>query len=228
MPAIKYKNANGDRLQGSTTIISQQCGWNKNTLLAWYAREFKAGNDPTDKSRKAMDIGTLCHHYISCHILKQEVDKETQEAYSMDALVLADRALSQFKHMVEENGFDVTHSELSLVSEKHQYGGTIDIIMKQGDDIILGDIKTTNTSKTCPTGIYPDHLMQLGSYWNLLIENKVCDPNKFRFIHISKDPTEENEEIIKIIPIEKDMIVFGWEAFSKLLELKQYQDKLVV
>jgi hypothetical protein len=228
MPAVKYVNSKGERLQGSTTIISQQLGWNKATLMAWQAREFKAGNDPTDKSRRAMDIGTLCHHYISCYILKQEIDSEFQANYELDALVIADRALEQFKKMVDENGFEMMHSELSLISEQYQYGGTIDIVMKQGDTIILGDIKTSNTSKSCPTGIYPDHLIQLGSYWNLLLENKICEPHSFKFIHISKDIKEEDEEIVKIIPAENEKIKLGWEAFKDLLSLKIKQNGLKI
>ena len=219
MPTQKYLNTDGVRLKGATTIIGNNLGWNKNTLMAWQAREFKSGNDPTDKSKKACDIGTLCHHYISCDFLKQDIDAEFKSKYDMNAILIADKCLSETKKKFIEHGLELTHSELSLVSEEYQYGGTIDVVMKEGNVIVLGDIKTSNQSKSCPTGIYSDHIIQLGAYDNLLIENKIAIPEKYMFIHINKSPTIEDSDMVHIITVPNATIKKGFEVFKLLKQL---------
>lgn len=221
MPTVPYKNKEGKRLKGATTIIGGNLGWNKNTLMAWQAREFKAGNDPTDKSKKACDIGTLCHHYISCDFLKQTIDAEFKAQYDVDAITIADRCLAETKKKLIEHGLELTHSELSLISEEYQYGGTIDVVMKEGSIIVLGDIKTSNASKSCPTGIYADHIIQLGAYDNLLIENKIATPEKYMFIHINKSPTIEDSDMVHIITVPNATIKRGFEVFKMLKQLDQ-------
>ena len=53
----------------------------------------------------------------------------------------------------------IVEQEVSLVSEKYRFGGTLDAIMVD-DKLALGDWKTSN-------GVYPDYLIQLSAYRHL-------------------------------------------------------------
>lgn len=223
MALVKYVNKNGVRLKGATTIIGNNLGWNKSVLLAWQAREFKAGNDPTQKSKTALDIGTLCHYYIESWFKKQEIDSELKSKYTIDAILIAEQALEKFKEKLKQEKLEIIQSELSLVSEQYQYGGTIDLILQRKTDgaIILGDIKTSKSTKDCPTGIYPDHIIQLGAYNQLLKENtEYKDIKEFLYVHIDKITTNP-EEIISFVPTPQQKILKGFETFEHLLFLDQ-------
>jgi hypothetical protein len=117
MAAIIYKNKEGKRIKSVTTIIGQNCGWNKEVLLAWQAREFKAGRDPTDIKQRAADKGTLCHHYITMDFYNKPIDEKFKSAFDIDAILLAEKSLEKCKKYFISEGCIIVDSELSLVSE---------------------------------------------------------------------------------------------------------------
>jgi hypothetical protein len=61
---------------------------------------------------------------------------------------------------------EVRHTEVSLASEKHKFGGTLDAIgiVNGSNGLALIDWKTSNS-------IYPDYLYQLAAYQLLWEEN---------------------------------------------------------
>jgi len=63
---------------------------------------------------------------------------------------------------------EIVEQETPLVSEKYQFGGTLDAIMVNGE-LALGDWKTSNA-------VYPDHIIQLAAYWKLWEENNPDRP----------------------------------------------------
>src|ERR1017187_1331381 len=145
-----YKNSKGERVKSVTTIIGGSLGWNKQMLMAWQAREFKSGNDPTLKTQKASDKGTSCHEYISSYFYNRPMEESFKKDFDLDAIVLAERAVEQFKQALKEQEYEILDSELPLVSEVYQYAGCLDGRMKHGSKIVLFDIKTSK-------GIYSDH-----------------------------------------------------------------------
>lgn len=69
MPTIKYQNKKGERLPGSTTVISM-LGLNKTPLMIWANREGLAGREYPACLQKATDTGTLIHYLIEEYLLK--------------------------------------------------------------------------------------------------------------------------------------------------------------
>lgn len=205
----KYRNKEGKIVPGTTTIIGSNLGWNKRQLQYWVYNSMKEGIDPFKSRDKAAEIGTLVHEYIEAHVFDRERDPEVMDKANIEDLMVAERGLQQFKQIIEENNYEVTHCEIPGVSEKYQYGGRIDLILNGN---ILADIKTSKS-------IYGDHRIQLAAYDNLLRENGICEPTEYLFFHISKDITKETEKILDIVPLSRDNIEAGWETFKMLRRL---------
>jgi hypothetical protein len=239
MSHIIYKNKNGERIKSVTTIIGQNIGWNKEILLAWQAKEFRKNLplfktltkeqidqltelpfDPTKIKKKAADKGTLVHHYLSMDFYGKEIDQDFKKNYDLSSIVLAETALKVFKKYLENNKLSIIDSEISLISEQYQYGGTLDgRIIKPDNTVILLDFKTSKD-------VYEDHIIQLGAYNQLLIENNYGTPNEYLVIHIKKDFSEEEQNIIEPISIPNEMIEEGFAVFKSLLDIQNRKEKL--
>lgn len=216
-----YKNKAGKRMPSVTTIIGGNLGWNKQVLLKWYAKEFRAGRDPEVTVEKACNTGTLVHAYVEADVTGVKVVDEVLKKYSMDAILIAQAGLEQWIKLKEENEIEIDLCERGLVSEKYQYGGCIDLGGKVKKRRSLLDIKTSRD-------IYADHIIQMGGYDNLLIENDVFEPEDYYFVSISKDPTKEEDEIIKLIKVETNTIKTGFEVFKQLRWLHSIQKELKI
>lgn len=201
-----------------TTIIGNQLGWNKQTLLNWYAREFRAGRDPENKRDVAANTGTVCHEYIEAFAQDREIDGEVLTKASMDDIIIAENGLKQFKSLLESKDYKITHSEVAVFSTEHKYGGRIDYGI---NGHILGDIKTSSN-------VYPDHIIQLAAYDLALRESNIFTPDEWVIYHIKKDITSPDEEIVKEIVITKEQIEEGLEIFKTLLWLKGKQKSFKV
>lgn len=153
-----YRNADGQKLKGATTILSVL---NKPALLYW---AYKQGlsNVPLYESRdKAADAGTLAHLFVENH-LKGLPEPSTD---GMDKAVV-EKALSctlAFLEWEKAHSFKMVESEIELVSEEYQVGGTIDIGAVL-NELGIVDIKTSKD-------VYLEHRCQVASYGVLWNEN---------------------------------------------------------
>lgn len=155
-PASGYKNAAGDRIPGVTTIIGRfkESGG----LIQW---AYKCGRDGIDinKARDAAaDAGTCCHQMIDDHLHGRPFNRE---AWDDALLAKADHAFLAFLEWQETTKVQVAAAEVSLVSERHQFGGTFDAVTVGGNKLRLLDYKTSN-------GIYHDMLIQVAGGYSLL------------------------------------------------------------
>ena len=232
-----YKNANGKRVPGVTTIIGTNLGWNKNALFYWAVKMMKKGIDPIKDRDKAAELGTLVHDYIESYIYGAQVDAELKKKFAFDEIVIAERGLDQFKMKEQNLGLEWKEVEMPLVSEEMQYGGCLDglaefdmskispvmydtpvveYLRSLGKErpLILTDTKTSND-------IYPDHIIQLSAYRNMLLECTDYRPDGSVIIKVSKDKEtiQQEGELVKFIPISSDMLDEGFEIFKVLREL---------
>ena len=76
--------------------------------------------------------------------------------------------------------------ETPLVSEKHQWGGTMDFYGKVDGRLELIDYKTGS-------GIYPEHWLQSAGYYTILEENGYKVEVR-RILNIGRDESEEFDE----------------------------------
>lgn len=162
MPTPKkgYQLKSGEKVPGVTTVIGGQLAWNKGALMYWAWSQGKEGKDFRETKDEAADLGTRVHALIEMEMRGQ---KPPEIPTDCEASLIA------FYEWRDAFKLEGTASEVSLVSEKYRYGGTIDYpVMVSGRRCIL-DLKTSKA-------VYPDHRIQLAAYAQLWDEAHPDDP----------------------------------------------------
>jgi len=175
-----YKTASGDRVPSVTTILGIL---NKPALLEWAWKCGLDGLDYKEVRDQAADIGTLAHYLIMCHLTGETPD--TSE-YSQQDIEKAENCLIKYWEWEGEHDIEPILVEAPLISEVHQFGGTIDCLAKSGDELWLIDHKTGK-------GIYPEMFYQLAAYEWLLKESGY-EVDNARILRIGRDENEGFEE----------------------------------
>ena len=180
-PYQGYKNAAGERIPGTTTIIGRfkESGG----LLHWAFKQGQSGAPNLYAERdKAADAGTLAHELIEAHILGREPG--TQMAPT-EIMTKAENAFEQFLEWRDQTKIEIVATERAYVSEKHQFGGTVDAVGRDMKGrIVLLDWKSSN-------GVYVDYLMQLAAY-ALLLEECAPEftPQGFHLLRVAKESAD--------------------------------------
>ncbi len=213
MPANIYKNKDGKRVPGVTTVIGN-LGWSKGGLMHWAWQQGIDGLDFRDTRDKAADIGTVAHAMVEAHLKdsdwRQLVDTRNVDGPMMEQ---ADAAYRAFNEWAEGAKFRLLKSEHLLVSEDHQFGGQIDIAGIQGRRAII-DLKTSNA-------VYEDHKIQIAAYSELWNENYPEEPIEAHYIlQIGKDGG------FTYYSLPDSVIAAGWEAFKHLRALHGLRKQL--
>jgi len=155
----RYINKEGIQVPGVTTILSLLA---KPAIIHWAWEQGCQGLDYRKVRDKASDIGTLAHYLIECEIKGEEPD--TSE-YSEKDIDKAENAFLAWLEWKDSKGkIETIASEIPLVSERYQYGGTLDWVLRQNGNIILVDFKTSNR-------VYDEMTYQLAAYKHLWNEN---------------------------------------------------------
>ena len=208
MPLIIYKNSENKRISGVTTIISS-LGWNKQALMYWAWNEGIEGRNFRDTSQKAANIGTIAHAMIEADLKGKEFDSSKFDKDMIDKAETAYLAWLEWKELVS---FNLLESEKSLISEEHQFGGTIDIAVIKNVTAIL-DLKTSKD-------IYSDHKIQIAAYGKLWDENYPNNPiQAYYILQLGK---EDGSFHYHYWPSLEE----AWEAFLALLKLHQLKKKI--
>lgn len=212
-----YKNAKGKRLASVTTIL-KQLGWSTNALMLWQARLFRAGKDPDKVKDEAADIGTVCHEMIEHYIYGQD-EYTPPENTDQDTVITAAKGLKDYIAWSEAEGVEYLESEIRLVSEEYQYGGTADAIIKYHGKTYLIDFKTSKS-------LYDTYPVQLAAYRNAIHETTGYKIDGCMIIKIDKGEIEEGASRIKAYEIPNEVIDTGWETFKTCLQIKKYQSDI--
>lgn len=190
-PHTVYKNAAGKRVPGVTTILGVLA---KPQLLGWYARtereaildlmgddSWTAGNlepclprtdegDPRPfadiRKEKAADLGTIVHARIEAWLTGQELEPDGLDPEQFRESV---HGFDRFRRWFDGKGFTLVASELQMVSEAMQVGGTMDVAVKDktAEGICVVDIKSSKASKWWP---YKEHKAQPQTYGRIWSE----------------------------------------------------------
>ena len=156
-----YETRDGEVVPSVTTIIGDNLGWNKAALIGWAKASVKKGLDPDKIRDEAGDVGTLSHYLIECYLKKEEPELGD---YSQNNIETATKVLESFKEWWVATGYSVVGVEAVMVSNRHKYGGTIDLVAQDKDKkTILIDFKTSS-------GVYPEHKIQVAAYEELMSE----------------------------------------------------------
>ena len=205
MPAIDYRNAEGKRLKGVTTILGNILA--KPALVPW---AYKRGKDnlPLYESRdKAADAGTHAHLMIECHL--KGLPDPPIGGLPKDVIDKAESCYLAFLDWEKAHTFKMVESELSMVSEAFQFGGTIDIGAIV-NELGIVDIKTSK-------GIYFSMWCQVAGYGKLYEENR---KEKIKGYHILR--LGENGDFSHHYrpSLEKE-----WEVFLCCLKIQNILDE---
>lgn len=204
MAKLRYKTQAGEVVQGVTTIIGSNLGWNKNVLIAWARKQAMAGKDPTEIKEKAGNIGTLAH--LLCESDAKGITPDLKD-YPKEHIETANKCFLSYTEWKKRNNIVEITSEISLVSEEFKYGGTIDMLYKVDGKWILADIKTSS-------GVYVDHKIQVAAYAELCREHGY-DIVEVWILHLRKDGTFQD---YKFTDLKK-----YWEIFKLLLNLNKFK-----
>lgn len=140
--------------------------------------------------RLASDIGKragkLGHLYVEAKLKDREVVLPTNEA----DLKVVESVASAFEAFVKDWKPEFKEVEAVLYSKAHNYAGTCDFIATVKDKLVVGDWKTTNTSRYNPDGIYASYFAQLGAY-SLAYEEMTGDKiQELYIVNLPKDGSE--------------------------------------
>lgn len=215
----KYYKSDGTLVPGVTTVLGVLA---KNQLINWAAKVEREGivncyNKGeaipeklfyATKRDTAGDVGTITHFIAQCYITNKNPSFQGFEEESINKAFVS---FQKFKSFWDERGYKCIHSELQLVSEKHSYGGTLDVVfVDRENDHSLLDLKTSS-------GIYGDHISQLAAYENLYNETHKDPINKRSIIRLGKEDINDFE----IKDISNYIIQAHWNRFKSALNIYQ-------
>lgn len=165
-PKNGYFNAAGETIPGTTQIIDRFK--NPQALINW---AYAQGRDGKPRYGSDLNIGTAVHQMAELDLQGRADDDiefyVTTTLRDPDDLEKARTAFKAFRQWRSRFHVDVHVSELSFVSEKLQYGGTIDVVAFMRGGLGLVDFKTSKDGD-----VYADHIWQLAAYGMLWEENR--------------------------------------------------------
>lgn len=173
-----YTLADGTTVVPSvTTIISR---FKESGGLIWWAwNEGKSGRDYRATRDAAANSGTIAHAMVEASIRGQAwMDPEDVDE---PVLKRARMAFANYEEWAQQTRLKPVETEHRLVSEQHQYGGTLDAMLISGK-LSLGDWKTSDA-------VYQDYLIQLAAYGILWGEHYPDRPIEggFHLLRFAKD-----------------------------------------
>lgn len=168
--APRYKVNDKEKPKGVTTIMGQTLA---KDLMQWavdMACEYLRGKIPVVteedlieaaaaykvKRDSGASTGTEAHALVEGYLKGEPLDF----AGSAEAM----NAYKAFVKWFESVKPEVINVEEVIYSQKYEYAGTYDCMLKIDGEVFLCDLKTTNSSRKAPNGVYAENFIQLGAY----------------------------------------------------------------
>ena len=200
-----YITSKGKKCRSVTTILGNNLGWNKQVLIGWARRQALSGHDPELVLKEAANIGTLTHYLVECDI-KNEVPKTS--SYSAEQIEKANNGFEAFKQWRRAYKPKFIGTELVLVDDELEVGGTADQVAKIGGQVVIGDIKTSKF-------LYDDHIIQLGAYCHMY--ERMQPKAKIEYGYVLR--LDKNTGAFTHHNISRKQLDWGWKVFKCCLEL---------
>jgi hypothetical protein len=205
-----YFNKDGIRVPGCTTITGVM---DKPALVAWANRIGLEGIEVGKYVDGLASIGTLAHYMIECRLTGKEADLGD---YSLNQIEAAKIPYGKFLDWAKKNNLkreDFAVSEGQLVSEKYQFGGTVDICAVLHGKATLIDIKTCK-------GIFGEHKTQVAGGYRLLCEEAGYGAEQILILRIGRDESEGFEEVW-VNKAESDLHVERFKICRQLYDINK-------
>jgi hypothetical protein len=187
---------------GATTVLNVK---DKSAALMHWAWECgQKGIDFRKARDQAADIGTIAHFMIECHL--DGVDWDLSD-YGPADISKAETAFLKFLEFWDSHKLKKVRAEAQLVSDRYQYGGTLDLVAEDDRERLwLIDFKTSKA-------IYPEHVVQVVAYEKLWHENFSREIQERRILRVGKEDVGDCE-VYPFVPTNED-----WELFKACLHL---------
>ncbi len=117
-------------------------------------KQFKYASDAGARA------GKLGHAYVEAKLRNKKISMPTDP----EALKVVESVASALDKFMADWEPELVEVEKVLYSKIHNFAGTADFVAKIKDKLVLGDWKTTNTSRYNPDGLYANYFAQLGGY----------------------------------------------------------------
>lgn len=208
-PKAGYRLKDGTRVPGSTTIGGMMK--DAEPLMFWAWKEGSEGRDYRESRGKAAGAGTIIHEKAEAFVHGDDPDMVVVPPEVEDQVGEGFRA---FLDWAEQTRLEIVETEQALVSEKYRYGGTFDAIAYCGGKLSLCDWKTGS-------GIYPEVVLQLASYRELINET-MQDP--IEVAHVVRFNRDSGAFSHTSIP--SSVLDIGWNAFLHCRELYEIRKVL--
>jgi len=198
----KYFNEAGQQVPSSTTAL----GVISIPALPYVA--WKLGTEKKDYKvvwKDLADIGTLTHKMCFARDTKGKVDFGI---YTQRQIDYAGICFDKYLNWEKQHTIKIIKLECPSVSERYQYGGTLDKLC------ILDDIPTLVDYKT-GKAFYRSMFYQGASYKNLVKENKLGKVKDVMVLRFGRKP-EEGFEVWKAT---KEEMKLAWQVFLTALKL---------
>ena len=179
----RYMLKDKTRVPGVTTICNLI---NKPFLIGWANRLGLEGIDSTKYVDELADIGTFAHEVISLELKGEDTSSNCYDDYTQNQAECAGPCIAKFYEWKKNNKITPILIETGLISEKHKYGGTLDLYCELNGKKTLLDWKTGS-------GFYEGHKVQLAANKNLLEENGY-EVEECRLLGIGRNEKEETHE----------------------------------
>lgn len=150
-----YKTTDGVRVPSVTTILSR---FKDSGGLLYWANQAGLDGKTLDEARMpAATAGTMAHDLVEAYLHGRGQEIPEPAGGDPDVIAKAKAAFQTFLKWKENTNITIRHTEVSLVSEQHRFGGRLDAVGLQGNQLVLLDWKTSNA-------VYADYILQLAGY----------------------------------------------------------------
>lgn len=152
-----HKDEFGKRLPSVTTILSRfkESG----ALLHWANQQGLDGKTLDEARQEVATPGTIAHEMIEARLHGEIDDLPPHEwkRYDKKLVAIASRSYAACCTWMRQTKMEFRHTEVTLTSKKHRFGGTLDAIGALEDRLVLIDWKAANS-------VYADYLYQMAAY----------------------------------------------------------------
>ena len=198
---IIYRNRLGIRIPGTTTITGVI---NKPMLVPWANNLGLQGINSKNYVDDKADIGTLVHDMMFCDLKGTDVDCDY---YTKIQIEIALKSFKKYLVWKKLHTIEPIILEEGMVSEKYQFGGTID------NYCLLDGVPTLIDYKTCKA-LYSEHFIQVSAYRQPLRELgykvKQC-----AILRVGRSEMEGFE----YVPIPAKKLALCWKIFKNCLRI---------
>jgi hypothetical protein len=141
--------------------------------------------ESTRRRDSGASTGTDAHAMVEAYLKGQTPDLAS-------ATVESANAYGAFVKWFEQVEPEIINVEEVIYSEEFEFAGTYDCMLKVDGRVYLADLKTTNSSRKAPNGVYAEYFIQLGAY---------------ALAHDEQRLYEEKNGGTKLLPIEGLMVI---------------------